>query len=90
MSKVGNICICGDFNCSFSDNYYFTDFGRDTLSTVFANDNISLITANQPECIDHIAISKNFVGDSNIKISEWNLDKSLSDHKGIVAEICFS
>lgn len=90
LSKTGNICICGDFNCSFSDNYYYTNFGRDTLSVSFASNNISLLTGNQPECIDHIAVSKNFIGGSNIKISEWNLDKSLSDHKGIIADICFS
>ena len=89
LSKTGNICICGDFNCSFSDNYYYTNFGRDTLSVSFASNNILLLTGNQPECIDHIAVSKNFIGGSNIKISEWNLDKSLSDHKGIVADICF-
>lgn len=90
LSKEGNICISGDFNCSFSDNYYFTNFGRDTLSTVFASNNISLITADQPACIDHIAVSKNFISENNIRISEWNLDKSLSDHKGIVAEIWFT
>lgn len=90
LSKTGNICICGDFNCSFSDNYYYTNFGRDTLSVSFASNNISLLTGNQPECIDHIAVSKNFIGGSNIKISEWNVDKSLSDHKGIIADICFS
>lgn len=90
LSKTGNICICGDFNCSFSDNYYYTNFGRDTLSVSFASNNISLLTGNQPECIDHIAVSKNFIGGRNIKISEWNLDKSLSDHKGIIADICFS
>ena len=90
LSKTGNICICGDFNCSFSDNYYYTNFGRDTLSVSFDSNNISLLTGNQPECIDHIAVSKNFIGGSNIKISEWNLDKSLSDHKGIIADICFS
>lgn len=89
LSKAGNICICGDFNCSFADNYYFTNFGRNKLSASFDHNNISLLTGNQLEGIDHIAVSKNFVGDSKINISEWNLDKSLSDHKGIVAEICF-
>ena len=90
LSKTGNICICGDFNCSFSDNYYYTKFGRDTLSVSFDSNNISLLTGSRPKCIDHIAVSKNFIGGSNIRISEWNLDKSLSDHKGIIADICFS
>ena len=90
LSKIGDICVCGDFNCSFADNYYFTQFGRDTLLTSFAHNKISLLTERQPKCIDHIAVSKNFVGNGNVSISEWNLDKSLSDHKGIVAEIGFS
>ena len=89
LSKAGNICICGDFNCSFADNYYYTNFGKDTLLSSFSSNNISLLTGSQPECIDHIAVSKNFVGNSNIRILEWNLNKTLSDHKGIVAEICF-
>lgn len=89
LSKAGNICISGDFNCSFADNYYFTNFGRNTLSASFFDNDIYLLTENQLECIDHIAISKNFIDNSKINISEWNLDKSLSDHKGIVTEICF-
>ena len=89
ISKAGNICICGDFNCSFADNYYFTNFGRDTLSASFAHNNISLLTENQPECIDHIAISRDYVGTAQVNVSEWNLGKSLSDHKGVIVEICF-
>ena len=48
---------------------------------------IKIITADRQECIDHIAISKKYIGDSEIFIDEWNYDKSLSDHKGIIAEI---
>ena len=87
LSQIGNICICGDFNCSFADNYYFTKFGRDTLSSSFAHNKISLLTENRLECIDHIAVSDDFVGNGSISVSEWNLDKSLSDHKGIVVDI---
>ncbi len=89
FSKMGDVCICGDFNCSFADNYYFTNLGRDTLTASFAQNRISLLTGKQPACIDHIAVSQNFVIDGQTIISEFNLDKSLSDHKGIVAEISF-
>lgn len=89
LAKIGSICICGDFNCSFSDNYYFTNFGREKLSASFAYNNISLLTENQPECIDHIAVSQDFINVATVNVSEWNLDKALSDHKGTVAEICF-
>ncbi len=35
----------------------------------------------QMECIDHIAISEQFCDGANITLGEWNMDKSLSDHK---------
>lgn len=80
-----NICICGDFNCSFADNYYFTNFGRENLLKIFSDLKIELVTKNCAECIDHIAISKNFFSES--KFAEWNLERNLSDHKGIFVDI---
>lgn len=77
------VCICGDFNCSFSDNYYFTKLGREALLRTFSEHDIELLTKNEAECIDHIAVSKRFISNSGIQIAEWNQDKLLSDHKGI-------
>ena len=49
---------------------------------------ISLLTGEQPECIDHIAVSEAFMSEQRVVgIEEWNLDKRLSDHKGICVEI---
>ena len=31
------LCVCGDFNCSFSDGYYFTKQGRETLLRTFSD-----------------------------------------------------
>ncbi|PNH18632.1 hypothetical protein B6K86_08490 [Lachnospiraceae bacterium] len=45
---------------------------------------LSLLTKNQPECIDHIALTEDFAGNAEVKIVEWNQSKTLSDHKGIV------
>ena len=45
------------------------------------------ITAKIPENIDHIVMSENFIERFKIKISEFNLDKKLSDHKGIIVEL---
>lgn len=81
--KGYNLCICGDYNCSFSDNYYFTKFARERIINTFSKCDIQLITAGCWHCIDHIAISKQFIGDNPVRISEWNIEKSLSDHKGI-------
>ena len=84
LSRLGDgFCICGDFNCSFADNYYFTKLGRSVLLETCAQNGIRLLTESVPECIDHIAVTAEIVGNSTIHIEEWNLDKSLSDHKGI-------
>ena len=88
LSRIGDgFCICGDFNCSFADNYYFTKLGRRILLETCAQNGFRLLTESVPECIDHIAVTAGFVGNSTIHIEEWNLDKSLSDHKGIAVTV---
>ena len=82
-----SICFVGDFNCSFSDNYYYTNEGRNLFNENFKSLNLKNITEKIPENIDHIVISEKFIERFKIKISEFNLDKKLSDHKGIVAEL---
>jgi len=82
-SKDGNFCVAGDYNISFSDNYYFTNLGRNELDKTFDKNNLTLLTRTQKECIDHISISSSFVKDLKSEINEWNIDKKLSDHKGI-------
>ena len=49
----------------------------------FSDYDIELLTKNEAECIDHIAVSKRFISNSGIQITEWNQDKLMSDHKGI-------
>ena len=83
LSQANNFCLIGDFNISFSDNYYFTNFGRDELNKSFDKNNLELVTRQKKECIDHIAISKKFIKNAEMEIIEWNERKTLSDHKGI-------
>lgn len=87
LAKKGNLCVIGDYNISFSDNYYFTKLGRDELNKCFEKNNLELLSRNQSKCIDHIAITNSFVGKRKIQIIEWNDSYSLSDHKGICAII---
>ena len=82
-----NICIVGDFNQTFSDNYYFTKFGRETINENFSKLKIKNLTAELSENIDHISISENFIRNSDFKIETWNMEKRLSDHIGISIEI---
>lgn len=78
-----DLCICGDWNQSFGDNYYYTCAGRDSLRQTLAKYGIRLLTGDRSECIDHIAVSESFAGEASVEIEEWNKDKALSDHKGI-------
>lgn len=87
LSSTGNLCICGDYNCGFSDNYYFTKYGRIAILQTFSESGIQLLTKDRSECIDHIAISSKFIHNQPVQINEWNYSKSLSDHKGISIKI---
>lgn len=89
LSALGNVCILGDYNLTFCDNYYYTKQGRADMLQCFSENKIALLTKDRPECIDHIAISEGFVQGVAIRIEEWNYDKALSDHKGIVASLDF-
>lgn len=88
LNAIGkSLCIAGDFNISFSDNYYFTNEGRNTLRRCFAQNRIKVLTEDVAECVDHIAVSEQALLNAEVAVAEWNLNKKLSDHKGIVAEI---
>lgn len=87
IAAENNICIIGDYNMSFSDNYYFTKFGRETINNCFKELKIKNLTVELPENIDHIAISESFLDKTQATIETWNLDKRLSDHIGISIEI---
>ena len=87
LAEENNLCVIGDFNCSFADSYYYTKNGRAALDEVFSMNDITLITRERAECIDHIAVSNRIIANSTSKIEEWNIEKRLSDHKGIVVEL---
>lgn len=87
LSELGPLCVAGDLNQSFSDNYYFTREGRELLSTAFSDLGLSNLTASLPANIDHIVIQEEFVGGRPYSVSSWNADKSLSDHIGVAVEI---
>ena len=80
---VSNICIAGDFNISFGDNYYHTEAGRQKIVDRFQELKIDNLTQKIPENIDHIAISESFLKSVDCKTELWNKDKKLSDHIGV-------
>ena len=87
LSRNKNFCLIGDYNISFADNYYFTNNGRNDLNNLFRDCNLNLLTRDKAACIDHIAISEDFIANMDTEIGEWNLNKKLSDHKGIYVEL---
>lgn len=90
LSKEKSFCLVGDYNITFSDNYYFTNAGRNALNKAFIDCNLNLLTRNKKECIDHIAISEKFISGMDVETAEWNMNKKLSDHKGIYVNLTSS
>ena len=87
ITLENNICIVGDYNITFSDNYYFTKFGRQELNKLFQENKIQNLTSAISENMDHISISEKFVDNSKITLNTWNLEKTLSDHIGVSIEM---
>jgi endonuclease/exonuclease/phosphatase family metal-dependent hydrolase len=83
ISQIGNICVAGDFNISFGDNYYYTKDGRQKINSTFEELKIENLTQHIPENIDHIAISSSFIQSNSSTTSIWNENKKLSDHIGV-------
>lgn len=87
LSAIGSLCICGDFNCSFADNYYFTTEGRKLMTEAFYQCSLCLLTHSVKQGIDHIVFPYRHLAANRAQIFEWNTDKSLSDHKGVGVDI---
>ena len=87
IAKENNLCIGGDFNISFGDNYYFTNSGRQKLNASFEKLDLKNLTSEIPENIDHIVLSKNFIEGKSTNFDSWNLDKTLSDHIGVLITV---
>ncbi len=85
LRKLGNLCIAGDFNITFSDNYYYTKVGRRRLNECFDELELRNLTGSTAENIDHIVLSDSFLEDVSPISGEWNKPKDLkiSDHMGV-------
>ena len=87
FAKYGNLCVIGDYNCSFYDNYYYTKTGRANIQEYMRASGLSIVTEDRKECIDHIALSDSYTEGLKLEIDEWNFSKKLSDHKGIMVKL---
>ncbi len=90
FKRIGSqypLCIAGDFNISFGNNYYFTKDGRDKLNKAFGELGMANLTKSVENNIDHIIVSDGLVGEGKVGVETWNMNKNLSDHIGVMVEI---
>jgi hypothetical protein len=88
LAKQNNLCIAGDFNISFADNYYTSDVVRDAMQEFFIKNKLVHVTAGLPKCIDHIVLSSHLLERGSkhtkpINIGTFGEGKLLSDHTGV-------
>jgi endonuclease/exonuclease/phosphatase family metal-dependent hydrolase len=83
ITSIDNICVAGDFNISFGDNYYYTKEGRDKINAAFVELKMKNLTGGIKQNIDHIAISESFIKTLKYTTLIWNEDKRISDHIGV-------
>jgi hypothetical protein len=82
LSKNMNFLLAGDFNLSFSDNFYPHKIAKQVLESVFEECQLKNFTAILPDNIDHIVGSEslvNFCGTPSTDIIRMK-NKSISDH----------
>lgn len=87
ISKSSNLCIAGDLNISFSDNFYFTYEGRDKLNNTFTKLELENLTSSVRENIDHIILPKKIPGGRPVIKEFWNEKHELSDHLGVAVTL---
>lgn len=82
-----SLCIAGDFNITFCDNYYSAETNRNDLLAALKALDVKNLTAEVEENIDHIVVSHSLIADCKISTTKWNERKELSDHIGVCVEI---
>jgi hypothetical protein len=76
------VCFAGDLNVTFSGRCWPMRKARQTLVEAFEKFGLTNTTANIPDTVDHVVLSKEFLKNKEVEIETWNEDKRLSDHVG--------
>lgn len=87
LPSENSLCIVGDLNVTFSGRAYPSHEARDKLNAAFEKLNLTNLTAEIENNVDHIVLSKDFIQNKKVTIETWNHDKILSDHIGICLTI---
>ena len=87
LNLKGNVCFSGDLNISFSGHPYPSKVIRNEMLDFFEELNLEILTKSIENSAIHIVLSKEFIQDKKIKLTEIEVDIKVSDHHLIVAEI---
>lgn len=92
LSTSNNLCIAGDFNISFADNYYTNTRVRSMMQDFFLQHGLINVTAGLPRCIDHIVLSAALLERDDktihaISVGTFGEEKLLSDHAGVWVKV---
>ena len=85
VENNNNICVAGDFNISFSGYTYPSKAIRKEADEFFQNADLGILTRNNPDSPDHIAISKAFLLDISIEFSKISFETKVTDHSLVTA-----
>jgi endonuclease/exonuclease/phosphatase family metal-dependent hydrolase len=92
LAEQNNLCIAGDFNISFADNYYTKALVRSVMQEFFTKHKLMHLTAGLPQCIDHIILSNKLLEKDakHVKptsVGTFGEEKVLSDHVGVWVKV---
>jgi endonuclease/exonuclease/phosphatase family metal-dependent hydrolase len=88
LSRLGDLCIAGDFNQCFGKGPYFTERHRQRILKSLEELEMDVPTVELPNNIDQIAISRSFLNSFRVTGAPetWHdniADKKTTDHQGV-------
>jgi hypothetical protein len=90
INKRVNLCYSGDFNMSFSSDYYKEGYPKteaQKMNRFFKENNLINKTKENNNCVIHIVLSENFIKDLKVKSKMMQIEKNISDHNLVILEI---
>ena len=82
-----NLCFSGDFNISFSGFPYLSRKIISETEQFFLENNLINLTKDNLDCALHIVLSKDFLKNRIYKTQMRKIDRKISDHNLVIAEI---
>lgn len=87
LNKESNLCFSGDLNISFSGYPYPSKKVQNEMLKFCESLNLEILTKDIQNSAIHIILSKEFLENKSVNISEKQIENRISDHNLIFAEI---